>query len=120
MRASSCSISSCTCGGTLALREGGGESREEGRGKRDAPTPALPLPEEGVGGANAPHPSPFPLLPSRAPAVRLGLRMVKGLSRAGAERLVAARKERAPFPSRLTPPASPLTPHAFGVPPPAS
>ena len=44
--------------------------------------------------------------PSRSspPAVRLGLRMVKGLSQAGAERIVAARKEQAPH-------ASPLTPH---------
>ena len=35
-------------------------------------------------------PSPFPLPPSLPPAVRLGLRMVKGLSQAGAERIVAA------------------------------
>jgi error-prone DNA polymerase len=31
--------------------------------------------------------------PTRTPAIRLGLRLVKGLSRAGAERLVAARQE---------------------------
>jgi error-prone DNA polymerase len=56
-----------------------------------------PLPEEGVG----------PLLPTRAgeglgvreqPAVRLGLRMVQGLSQAGAERVVSARQQR-PFES---------------------
>jgi len=39
------------------------------------------------------------------PAVRLGLRMIKGLSETGAQRLVAARKQ-------PTPPASPLTPHS--------
>ena len=46
-----------------------------------------------------------PRTPS-SPAVRLGLRMVKGLSQAGAARIVAARKERTPPASRLPPPSN--------------
>jgi error-prone DNA polymerase len=81
-----------------------GSRREEGREKGEGcgafapPTPSSRREKAGVGA------SLFPLPSSPAPAVRLGLRMVKGLSQAGAERIIAARKEQAPH-------ASPLTPH---------
>ncbi|HQR53259.1 MAG TPA: error-prone DNA polymerase, partial [Burkholderiales bacterium] len=45
---------------------------------------------------------PFTSSRSSPPAVRLGLRMVKGLSQAAAERIVAARKERMSHASSLT------------------
>jgi error-prone DNA polymerase len=46
--------------------------------------------------------------------------MIKGLSETGAQRLVAARKERATSPSRLSPPALKTPPPASRLPPPAS
>jgi error-prone DNA polymerase len=62
-----------------------------------------------------PHPSRLTPHDSTRPAVRLGLRMVSGLSGAAAGRLVKARDEllesfRA---SRIAPDPSPLTPHAL-------
>jgi error-prone DNA polymerase len=55
-------------GAEFALR---GKIREGERGKGDAPTPTLPLPEEGEVGANAPYPSLFPLPPSPPPSARV-------------------------------------------------
>jgi error-prone DNA polymerase len=82
-----------------------GSSGEEGGGKREEKREAKLF---------------TPSRSSPAPAVRLGLRMVKGLTQAGAERIVAARKERAPHASLFPPLALDVPPPASRLPPPPS
>ena len=89
---------------TLETREEGGGKREEGNEKREARGKRREAECQRPGGDNRRREEQFtPSLlhsftPSRfsAPAVRLGLRMVKGLSQAGAASIVAARKEGVP------------------------
>ncbi len=97
---------------TLEVGEARGERREAECQKREARG------EKREGQFTSSRLHAFTHSPSSPPAVRLGLRMVKGLSRAGAERLAATRKEGGLPPSLLPPPAlgspphaSPFTPH---------
>jgi error-prone DNA polymerase len=84
-------------GCTLERSEESGVRREE----FPSPRPSPPRAEERQSGANAPPSSlltPHSSPPSASPAVRLGMRMVKGLPQAAAERIVEARGAR-PFAS---------------------
>jgi error-prone DNA polymerase len=82
----------CASGYECSLEAG---KREEGRGKSKTGEIATDV-EMVESGAPAPHSSLFPLPSSRfseKPALRLGLRMIKGLPEASAHRIVAARAQ---------------------------